>query len=114
MFTLLIIFFLCIKYRVATINDPFENELTVKGLQEGKSYEFRVAALNKAGIGKWSQTEEAIEARQPDCAPKASGGFYGSIKEIIIKSGEILRINIPYQASPKPQVIWSKVSAIQQ
>ena len=43
-----------------------ENEITVKGLQEGKSYEFRVAALNKAGVGKWSQTEEAIEARQAE------------------------------------------------
>lgn len=44
-----------------------ETEATIKGLQEGKEYEFRVAAVNKAGIGKWSQTEKAIEARPPDC-----------------------------------------------
>lgn len=35
-------------------------------------------------------------------------GFYGSTKEITIKTGEILRINIPYQCSPKPQVIWTR------
>jgi len=71
-------------------------------------YEFRVAATNKAGAGKWSQTEQAIEARAPDCAPKALG-FYGSIKEINIKSGETLKISIPFQASPKPDITWLKV-----
>ena len=44
-----------------------DNEHTVKGLQENKEYEFRVAAVNKVGKGKWSQTEAAIEAREPDC-----------------------------------------------
>ena len=44
-----------------------DNSYTVKGLQEGKEYEFRVAAANKAGTGKWAQTEQAIEARPPDC-----------------------------------------------
>jgi titin len=85
-----------------------DNQFTVKGLQEGKEYEFRVAATNKAGAGKWSQTEQAIEARAPDCAPKALG-FYGSIKEINIKSGETLKISIPFQASPKPDITWLKV-----
>ena len=47
-----------------------ENEFTARGLQEGKEYEFRVAACNKAGVGKWSETEQAIEARAPDCKKK--------------------------------------------
>ena len=49
---------------------PHDNEVTVKGLHEGKEYEFRVAAINKAGTGKFSQTEKAIEARAPDCKIK--------------------------------------------
>lgn len=45
---------------------PYDTEITVKGLQEGKEYEFRVAAVNKAGTGKPAQTAKAIEARAPD------------------------------------------------
>ena len=45
---------------------PHDTEITVKGLQEGREYEFRVAAVNKAGVGKASQTAKAIEARAPD------------------------------------------------
>jgi titin len=85
-----------------------DNEYTVKGLTPGKEYEFRVAAANKSGIGKFSTTDGAIEARPPDCAPKAYGFINGN-KEITVKAGETLRITVPYQGSPKPTTHWSKV-----
>ena len=85
-----------------------ENQFTIKGLQNGKEYEFRVAATNKAGTGKWSNTEAPIEARPPDCAPKALGFFNGS-KDLVVKAGETLKITVPFQASPRPKAIWSKV-----
>ncbi|CAF0846330.1 unnamed protein product [Brachionus calyciflorus] len=85
-----------------------ENEFTIKGLQNGKEYEFRVAASNKAGTGKWSNTEAPIEARPPDCAPKAFGFFNGS-KDLVVKAGETLKITVPFQGSPRPTAIWSKV-----
>ncbi len=83
-----------------------DTECTIKGLQEGKEYEFRVAAVNKAGTGKWSKTDQAIEARAPDCAPKINAG--NSTKEITVKAGDTLVIPISYQASPAPKVTWSK------
>jgi len=36
------------------------NTATVDGLTQGKSYEFRVAAVNEAGTGEYTQTKEPI------------------------------------------------------
>jgi len=38
-----------------------DNKVTVKGLTEGKPYEFRVAAVNEAGPSEYAQTKEAIK-----------------------------------------------------
>ena len=85
-----------------------DNEYTVKGLTPGKEYEFRVAAANKAGVGKFSVTDSPIEARPPDCPPKAFG-FVNGQKEMVVKAGDTLRIVVPFQGSPKPNTNWSKV-----
>ena len=45
-----------------------ENKFTVKGLQNGKEYDFRVSAVNKAGHGNWSETDHALEVRPEDSA----------------------------------------------
>ncbi len=42
--------------------------------------------------------------------PKALGFFNGS-KDLIVKAGEVLKIAVPFQSSPKPATSWSKVSA---
>jgi len=38
-----------------------DNKVTVKGLTEGKPYEFRVAAVNEAGPGQYAETKEPIK-----------------------------------------------------
>jgi hypothetical protein len=42
-----------------------DNTVTVKGLTEGKPYEFRVAAVNEAGPGQYAETAEAIKPAPP-------------------------------------------------
>ena len=44
-----------------------DTEFTVKGLVEGKPYEFRVAAVNEAGPGKYAETDDAIKPEAPPC-----------------------------------------------
>ncbi|CAF0817484.1 unnamed protein product, partial [Didymodactylos carnosus] len=82
-------------------------EHTVPGLTNGKEYEFRVAAVNKAGPSEYAQTESAITARPPDVAPKAVGFGFGP-KEITVRAGENLRISVPFVGSPIPQTNWTK------
>lgn len=48
-------------------------KFTVKGLNEGQTYQFRVTAVNKAGPGSPSEPSEPIVA-------KARYGMYSSVK----------------------------------
>ena len=61
---ILIKFHGCFIYRVTPVEIPDE-EITVRGLVEGKPYEFRVAAINEAGPGEWAETDEAIKPQPP-------------------------------------------------
>lgn len=49
-----------------------DNEFTVRGLTEGKEYEFRVAAVNNAGVGDFSDATERIKAQPPPGNPAMS------------------------------------------
>ncbi|CAF4536552.1 unnamed protein product [Rotaria sp. Silwood1] len=85
-------------------------EYTVPNLVNGKEYEFRVAAVNKAGPGEYANTDGFIQARPPDVAPRAIGFSAFNPKEIIVRAGEDLKITVPFVGSPLPQVNFTKGS----
>lgn len=45
----------------AVTGEVVETELTVNNLCENKEYDFRVAAVNDAGLGEYSVTQSSIE-----------------------------------------------------
>ncbi|XP_021346443.1 twitchin-like isoform X8 [Mizuhopecten yessoensis] len=93
------------KWTKATYGEVLDNECTCKGLQDGKEYEFRVAAVNEAGPGDFAMTSDAIMARAPPVAPKISPDYVP--RDVIAKAGEEFKIVIPYIGNPTPKTTWS-------
>lgn len=77
----------------------------VINLTENHEYEFRVAALNAAGQGAWSDSSDAICCRPPLCAPKITSDL--SIRDMTVIAGEEFTITVPFNASPVPKPSWS-------
>ena len=51
--------------RWTPVAQTMDTAYTVTGLKDGTEYEFRVAAENKAGLGKYSEVTEAVMAKEP-------------------------------------------------
>lgn len=73
---------------------------------EGHTYEYRVRAVNKAGQGPPSDPSAAATAKPMFQSPVFDINIQG--KEFRVRVGEPLDINIPYTASPKPDINWVK------
>ncbi|KAH3877136.1 hypothetical protein DPMN_000993, partial [Dreissena polymorpha] len=93
------------KWSKCSFADIPETEFTVKGLQEGKEYDFRVAGVNNAGTGDFAETTAPIKAQPPPCAPKISPDFIP--RDVIAKRGKPFKISVPYNGRPIPTVDWT-------
>ena len=83
----------------------------VKNLEEGKKYEFRVRAVNKAGPGDPSDSTLPHLARPKFRKPKIDRE---TMKSIVIKVGQQHLLDVKVTGDPKPTNTWSlegKVSA---
>ncbi|NXQ90644.1 IGFN1 protein, partial [Nyctibius grandis] len=80
---------------------------TVKGLQAEEMYFLRVRALNDSGPGEAAELEAYIEAPPPVVSPRLL--IDDTVKSfLLIKAGNTIRVNIPFEASPDPVVTWLK------
>ena len=55
------------KWLRATKDQLDDLKFTIKGLDKGSMYEFRVAAENKAGVGPASDPTAPVQAKTPVC-----------------------------------------------
>ena len=82
-------------------------EFTDDGVQPNKTYEYRVTAKNAAGPGKPSEVSKPIKAKPMKEAPKINlNGLLG--KDIRVRAGEPLTIDIPISGAPTPTCEWAK------
>ena len=82
-----------------------EVTLRVINLTENHEYEFRVAALNAAGQGPWSDNSDPICCHPPLCGPKITSDL--SIRDMTVIAGEEFTITVPFNGSPIPKPSWN-------
>uniref|UniRef100_A0A1I7S352 non-specific serine/threonine protein kinase n=1 Tax=Bursaphelenchus xylophilus TaxID=6326 RepID=A0A1I7S352_BURXY len=88
--------------KIATSKTP---NATITGLTEGKDYQFRVKAVNKAGPGQPSEPCEKVRT-EPKYVPAWLN--HDDIKSIVVKAGQTARWNVKIGGRPPPEVKWFK------
>nr|XP_020638034.1 immunoglobulin-like and fibronectin type III domain-containing protein 1 [Pogona vitticeps] len=79
----------------------------VRGLKAREMYFLRVRAINDGGLGEAVELDTCVQAVPPSVGPKVL--VKDSIKSfMIVKAGNTIRIRIPFEASPSPEVFWQK------
>uniref|UniRef100_A0A3Q3GP50 Immunoglobulin-like and fibronectin type III domain-containing protein 1 n=1 Tax=Labrus bergylta TaxID=56723 RepID=A0A3Q3GP50_9LABR len=89
-----------------TVIETVVKYYAVKDVFEGAAYEFRVAAINLSGAGEPSIPCDTVIARDPMIRPKFKDRNMKTF--VVIQSGNTVRININFEASPLPEVFWLK------
>ncbi|XP_019401865.1 PREDICTED: immunoglobulin-like and fibronectin type III domain-containing protein 1 isoform X3 [Crocodylus porosus] len=80
---------------------------TVKGLEPKEMYFLRVRAVNDGGTGEAVALDTGIQAMPPIVTPKFL--IDDTVKSfMIVKAGNFIRVHIPFEASPAPEVTWLK------
>ncbi|XP_074598807.1 projectin protein bent isoform X2 [Brevipalpus obovatus] len=87
-----------------TANTVPDLNYRVPGLKENNEYEFRVAAVNAAGQGPFSDVSDGIFARHPSAPPKIDGGF--RLRDLVVMAGEQFTLRVPFNGYPLPKAEW--------
>ncbi|KAK6747288.1 hypothetical protein RB195_000476 [Necator americanus] len=87
---------------IAKVDDA---KASIGGLKEGKEYQFRVKAFNKAGLGAPSDASEKQLAK-----PKFIPAWlkHDCLKSITVKAGQTVRWEVKIGGEPVPEVFWTK------
>lgn len=96
------------KWTTASEGEKFvETSYKVTGLKEKEKYEFRVAAVNRAGRGPFSQTDTAIKVQEPIVgkAPK----IISKIEDQTAIGKEVIKIECGVDiGQPESEILWFK------
>ncbi|KAJ8395358.1 hypothetical protein AAFF_G00033430 [Aldrovandia affinis] len=79
---------------------------TIKGLKSMAMYWVRVIATNDGGEGEPQELDNYILAMPPPVRPRFTDAKMNSF--MVVRAGHSARVNINFEASPWPEVIWLK------
>ncbi|KAJ8360426.1 hypothetical protein SKAU_G00169510, partial [Synaphobranchus kaupii] len=79
---------------------------TIKGLKSLAMYWVRVIATNDGGEGEPQELDNYIVAMPPPVRPKFTDSKMKTF--MVVRVGNSVRLNINFEASPMPDIIWLK------
>lgn len=82
---------------------PYATSATVPDLIEGQPYEFRVRAVNKAGLGEPSDATPTIIAKPRNMAPKIDRT---NLIDMKVKAGTNFGFDVKVSGEPAPKTKW--------
>ncbi|VVC89475.1 unnamed protein product [Leptidea sinapis] len=80
-----------------------KTEARVPDLIEGKTYQYRVKAVNKAGPGKASQPTENLLAKDRFAPPRIDRS---NMRDLTLKAGQNIRLDVKVSGEPPPTKTW--------
>lgn len=89
-------------WKEIAVTDSPKPEAEVEGLREGQTLQFRVRAVNDAGVGEPGEASEAHLVRAKNAAPQIIRETLK--KDIKAELGTSLRIDVEYKGEPEPTV----------
>uniref|UniRef100_A0A1I7XRB2 non-specific serine/threonine protein kinase n=1 Tax=Heterorhabditis bacteriophora TaxID=37862 RepID=A0A1I7XRB2_HETBA len=87
-----------------------DTNASITGLSEGKEYQFRVKAVNKAGAGQPSEASEkqVITTASVNIFPVPAWLKHDCLRSLTVKAGQTVRWDVKIGGEPIPEVIWAK------
>ena len=82
---------------------PNTSAVVTDVIEEGKTYEFRVRAVNKAGPGKASEPTKQVTVESRFVKPFIVGD---KMRDLVIKCGQILTWDVKFGGEPEPEAKW--------
>ncbi|XP_029908040.1 immunoglobulin-like and fibronectin type III domain-containing protein 1 [Myripristis murdjan] len=95
-----------LEWTRCNVNPITPTSFTVLGLKAMAMYWVRVIATNYGGDGEPQGFDNYIIAMPPPVKPKFKDRNMKSF--VVVRSGNTVRLNINFEASPLPEIIWLK------
>lgn len=91
------------KWQKAVEVPGTKTDARVPDLVEGQKYQFRVKAINKGGQSKPSEPSDTLIAKDRYAAPRIDRT---NLKDITIKAGNHIRLDVKVTGEPPPTKTW--------